>query len=291
MQAVSMRGCEWSATMSSLSQGRGIARASTDSMQDARASEATAEGPKARLMRVRLVTYNVHGCVGTDGRLSTSRIAETIAALAPDIVALQELDVARARSRREDQPAMIAERLGMEAHFSPSVVVGDERYGNAILSRLPLRLQKAGTLPTPAGREPRGAIWGTVSLGGVELQIINTHFGLDRRERLTQALALLGERWIGHPDFSGPSVVCGDLNALPLGRACRLLAASLRDASRKTRLPVGQGTFPSRWPVLRIDHIFVGGPVRVEETRVLSTPLARVASDHLPLLAALVLPW
>lgn len=240
--------------------------------------------------RVRLVTYNVHGCVGTDGRRSAARVAEALAAFAPDVIALQELDVRRARSGREDQPSIIARALCMDAHFCPAFTAGDEHYGNALLSRYPLRLRRAESLPRRGVSEPRGAMWATLDVGGSSLQVVNTHLGLDPRERVEQVRALLGRRWVGDPGFQGPAVVCGDLNAMPATRAYRMLTARLRDAQRLSPQRWPQRTFPSGWPAFRIDHILVDEALRVEETSALVTPLTRVASDHLPLLATLVLP-
>ncbi|HEV7286378.1 MAG TPA: endonuclease/exonuclease/phosphatase family protein, partial [Kaistia sp.] len=82
----------------------------------------------------RILSYNVHACVGTDKKLSPERIARVIQSRDPDIVALQEIDVGRARSGRIDQAQVLAELLGMEAHFHPSTRIGpDEHYGDAIL--------------------------------------------------------------------------------------------------------------------------------------------------------------
>ena len=129
----------------------------------------------------RILTYNVHRCLGTDRRLDVGRIADVIAARQPDIVALQEVDVGRARSGGVDQAHAIAERLGMAFRFHAALTVEEERYGSAILTALPERLIKAGPLPgypRLPGLEPRGALWVAVDVDGVELQVINTHLGL-----------------------------------------------------------------------------------------------------------------
>ena len=109
---------------------------------------------------LRLMTYNVHGCVGRDGRLSPQRVAEVIAGAGPDVVALQELDVGRRRSGSRNQAREVADALGMAFHFHPALRVEEENYGDAILSRLPMRLVRAGALPAGprGGAEPRGAL-------------------------------------------------------------------------------------------------------------------------------------
>ena len=111
---------------------------------------------------VRLLTYNVHRCVGSDGKLDVARVAEVIAAHAPDIVALQEVDVGRARTGGVDQAERLARRLGMAFHFNANVKVEEELYGDALLTVRPERLVKAGRLPGDPRLpflEPRGALW------------------------------------------------------------------------------------------------------------------------------------
>ncbi|WP_262027784.1 endonuclease/exonuclease/phosphatase family protein [Microvirga sp. Mcv34] len=235
----------------------------------------------------RILTYNVHRCIGTDGRLSPTRIADVIAACEPDVVALQELDVGRLRTGGIDQAHAIAQALGMHVHFHASLKVLEEEYGNAILTHRPSRLMKAAALPGWArkpGLEPRGGIWACVQIGGIDVQVINTHLGLRRHERLAQVDALLGPQWLGHPSCREPVILVGDLNATPSSRAYRRLASHLWDAQAQAPLPRPKATFPSRLPVLRIDHAFVSRSVRVLRVETVRTPLARVASDHLPLL-------
>lgn len=147
---------------------------------------------------LRLMTYNVHRCVGTDRRLDVERVAEVIAAERPDVVALQELDVRRARTKGVDQAHRLAELLKMSFHFHPAMTVEEELYGDAILTALPERRIKAKGLPLyrrVPGLEPRGALWVEVEVGGTKVQIINTHLGLVPQEQKRQAAALLGPDW------------------------------------------------------------------------------------------------
>ncbi len=235
------------------------------------------------------MTYNVHSCVGTDGELSHARIAEVIAVYDPDIVALQELDLARMRSGRIDQAGVIAEQLKMRFHFHPALRVKEEMYGDAILSKLPLQLRHAGELPTVNARlafEPRGALWVTAQCGEHQVQVLNTHLGLSRRERAAQVEALMGPGWLGHADCQQPVVLCGDFNALPRSPVHRAFRQTLRDAALQFQMK-RRATFPSRFPLLRLDYLFVSEAVNVLEVQVPRTPLTRLASDHLPVIADL----
>lgn len=236
-------------------------------------------------MKLRLMTWNVHRCVGTDRKLDVARVAEVIAACRPDIVALQELDVGRARTGGVDQAHKLAQLLRMRSHFHPAMAVEEELYGDAILTALPERLVKVGPLPglpRLRGLEPRGALWVAVDLGGVELQVINTHLGLVPREQQVQAAELLGLRWLGSEGFVGPGVLLGDFNALPISQTYRMFTALLRDA-QEGRGAAPTATFPSGFPVLRIDHVFLTAGISVLGIESPFDPRSRAASDHLPL--------
>ncbi len=236
---------------------------------------------------LRILTYNIHSCLGTDGRRLLERIAHVVAQLRPDIVALQEVDVNRPRSGNLDQAYRIAHFLGMACHFYPSFQVAEEQYGNAVLSRFPMRLVKAGPLPGLRRLEPRGALWVAVTWQGMELQVFNTHLGLLPADRHLQVRALMGPDWLDHPTCLGPVILCGDLNAPPRSGLCRRLRGRLADAAAVARHRHLRGTFPSRFPVVRLDHIFVSPGLDVVRVEVSSSRLSRMASDHLPLLAEL----
>lgn len=228
------------------------------------------------------MTYNVRRCVGADGVVEPRRIAEVITHCAPDIVALQELDVGHRRTGGVDQAQAIAKQLTMNFHFHPAVAMEQELYGDAILTSLPMHLVKADALPGPSMFEPRGALWATVETRDGPVQIINTHLGLAARERMVQIEALLGQNWLDHEDCRGPVILLGDLNAVRRSRVYRKLSDRLQDAQAQRRgRPLR--TFPARVPLLRIDHIFCNASVEVLAVETARTALARLASDHLPL--------
>ncbi|RDJ03850.1 endonuclease/exonuclease/phosphatase family protein [Rhizobium grahamii] len=237
------------------------------------------------LRGLRILTYNVHSCIGMDRRLDPNRIAEVIARSKADIIALQELDVGRKRTGGVDQAHTIATLLNMDAHFHPTLHVQEERYGDAILTALPTRLVRAGPLPSVG--ETRGAIWLEVTVHGHRVNVINTHLGLRARDRMQQLATLLGEEWMGSAAFGAlPAIICGDLNAVASSSVYRRLAQRFKDAQllagRKPR-----PTFPSRFPILRLDHIFVSKEFGIAASDISIDRLARRASDHLPLMVEL----
>ena len=234
----------------------------------------------------RIVTYNVHRCVGNDRRLDVGRVAEVLAELKPDIVAMQELDVGRARTGGVDQAHEIARRLDMACHFHAALKVEEELYGDAILTCFPERLVKVGPLPGHPGirmLEPRGALWVEVEIEGAAVQIINTHLGLVPKEQQIQATYLAGPDWLAHPDCQGPTILLGDFNATATSVVYRTLTRTLKAARRLAPRQTPTATFPSRLPVLRIDHLFVSDEIQVRDVFAPFDPMSRLASDHLPL--------
>ncbi len=239
---------------------------------------------------LRVMTYNVHSCIGIDGKLSPRRVARVIARYRPDVVALQEVDVGRARTRQADQARIIAEYLEMDYHFSPTLRIEEEAYGDCILSRLPMRLVKTGKLPAPPGRrsrEPRGAVWVAIEIDGRAIQFVNTHLGLNAREKRLQMRALLGADWLANLSHTDPVIFCGDFNAAPQSAVWRMCLGRFRDVqvARSGHLP--RRTWFGHYPIARIDHIFVDSHVQVLHVDVGDDYLARIASDHRPLFAEL----
>ena len=239
------------------------------------------------------MSYNVHRGIGGDGRLSLKRIADLIVRYRPDVAALQELDIGHARTDHADQPEIIAKMAGMHYCFFPAVERIHEHYGDAILSRHRLNLVRAATLPTLSGRpsmELRGALWTTIDIQGVRIQIVNTHLGYNRRECLMQAQSLLGPTWLGHPHCRPPLIVCGDFNAWPGTLAYQKLGTALRDSQEQRKHTWRRNTFPARCPLVSIDHVFHSPDLRVISVNVPRNRLTRIASDHLPIIVELELP-
>ncbi len=238
----------------------------------------------------RLLTWNVHRCLGIDGQISPRRIAEVIAAAKPDIVALQEVDVMRKRTGHVDQAEDIARALGMTSHFHNNLRVLEEQYGDAILTEWPSRLIHSDRLPGRPGfrtLEPRGALWAQIDLDGAPLNIINTHLSLIARERRLQTDCLMGPDWLGAAACEGATILLGDFNLVPRSRVYHRLTKHLQDVQRAPGMGRTQPTFPSGFPVLRIDHMFTRGPIRVKRVEVIRDTITRVASDHLPLVVDL----
>ena len=237
---------------------------------------------------LRVMTYNVHACIGMDGQLSPERIARIIKQSHADVVALQELDANRARTGYRDQAMEIARLLEMDCHFHPTWSLEEEaEYGNAVLSRHPLRLVRRDSLPRLRSREPRGAMWVELTLPcGQRVQLINSHLSVYPFERREQAKAL-SEQWVPAAAANGPTILCGDFNAGQRSISYGVLSHGMHDVQTYSdEWPTGNTWFSPK-PLARIDHIFATDGFRIGFAKVVQSRLASKASDHLPLLAEL----
>jgi endonuclease/exonuclease/phosphatase family metal-dependent hydrolase len=236
-----------------------------------------------RKSAVRVLTYNVHACVGMDGQLSPGRIARVIDQSEADIVCLQELDVGRRRSGHLDQAELIARHLEMSHQFHPAWHLEDEQFGNAIMTRLPMRIvQRQSLHHHKADRSRRSALWAEVVLAdGTALQIVNTHLSIYPKEQKIQTQQLVDE-WLKPASLLGPVILCGDFNARPRSPAHRILSNALRDIESYDANPARRTLF-SPFPLSRVDHGFVSPNLSVSRVLVFDSQLARVASDHRPL--------
>lgn len=260
----------------------------------AAAREGCSDCPSGRTgatMLLRVVTYNIHSCLGTDGARRPERIARVLEELRPDVAALQEVDRS-ILGGAEDTVAAIAEATGLQPHFTTA----REAFGNLILTRHPFVVLAEGALPRRRD-EQRAAQWLRLKRGGEQFDVVNTHLSIHFGERLHQLRALWGDGQFAQegdryfPTLSVATermILCGDFNAGPLSPEYRYLKARLEDAQRFVRWWPSP-TYPSMFPLLRLDHIWVGQRWRVHRAEAVESRLTRAASDHLPLLAELSL--
>jgi endonuclease/exonuclease/phosphatase family metal-dependent hydrolase len=235
---------------------------------------------------VRLVSWNIRGGLGRDGRRDLGRIAALLGHMRCDVAALQEVgDAHRPRPETElaDQAAWLGRRLGWFVAYGPNLVLRGQPYGNAVLSRFPISHAHNYDLSVP-NREPRGCLRADLSLpDGRSLHLFDLHLGLSGGERRKQAAMLFSADLLRDTALAAPLVLCGDFNMwspLP-GPILRLLRTSLRDAA--TMAGTRRATYPSALPLLRLDRAYVDASVDVLGCGVVNDPRTRAASDHLPL--------
>jgi len=246
----------------------------------ARAGE-TGSGDAPRLS---VLSYNIHHGEGVDRKLDLQRIADVIKSVTPDLVALQEVDKGTQRTNRVDQPATLARLTGMKVVFGGNIRYEGGDYGNAVLSRLPIKRHKNHLLPLFGDGEQRGLLEVEVEManGGRMLLLLATHLDhrAGNRERLASAAAI--NKLVA--DRAGqPAVLAGDLNDLPDSKTLRRFGTVWTRANKKV-LP----TVPVSQPSKQIDFILFRPATRWKtiEVRVLDEA---VASDHRAIFAVLEL--
>jgi endonuclease/exonuclease/phosphatase family metal-dependent hydrolase len=220
-------------------------------------------------------TYNIHRCFGTDGRYSPERTAEVLEALACDLIGLQEVDMRLLVDGRA-QLDYLADSLAMHSVPGPNVKGRRGKFGNALLSRWPVRSVRRTDL-TVRHFEPRGAVDADIDVDGQMVRVVVTHFGLNAVERRLQVARLMTVLEEGPQDM--PTLVMGDFNEWKPTRR------TLRRLDRRFGNCLMPRTFPSRLPLLPLDRIWVWPNDGLKHLAVYATPLSRVASDHLPLRA------
>lgn len=226
---------------------------------------------------IAVASYNIHGGVGTDGHFVPNRISDVLCELRADLIALQEVET---RATGFDMLRFLSARTGLHAIPGPTLVRDTGDYGNALLTRYaPLSVRHIDL--SVKGREPRGAIDAQLACSAMEsgtfaLRVIATHLGLrpsERRWQVRRLLTALAET------PAQPTILLGDVNEWFLwGRPLRWLHAYFE------RTP-HVATFPSRYPVLALDRIWTSPRAHLVAVSSHRSALARLASDHLPLLA------
>ena len=223
-------------------------------------------------MKIRLASYNIHLGIGRDGEFNPERIAQVIDELDADTIALQEVSLG---VQGFDMPDFLSKRCGLTAITGPTLITPSHEYGNAILTRL-----KAGSIYrwnlTVGAREPRGAIDAHLHHQGMTVRVIATHLGLWPAERRRQIRLLLE---IISKDNRFPTILLGDVNEWFLwGRPLRWM-------HRYFKSPPAPATFPSGRPMFALDRIWVDPNRALKWVMAHTSDIARVASDHLPIVA------
>ncbi|WFE21147.1 endonuclease/exonuclease/phosphatase family protein [Solwaraspora sp. WMMD937] len=238
--------------------------------------------PQRPGVRLRVLTYNIHG-----QRDDRAALAEVVRQIAPDVAILQE---APRRWRWRTRSAALANAFDMVVGSG-----GPPPLGNLVLTTLRVRVEGSWSVrfPLTPGRHLRGAVFARCAVGPARFVVVGSHLSTDPTERPAQARLLRQ----ACADVDGPVILGLDVNDRPAepddpsgdtGAAWRLAAAGFTDAAAAAGAGRA-GTFPGRDPRRRIDAIFVDPRIEVAGCQVVDTPAARRASDHLPVVADLVL--
>ena len=224
---------------------------------------------------IRIATWNVHACVGRDKRFDPERVANVIVELDADIVALQEFAYPASVALESRTPAVLTTLDRYTCALGPTRSTLTECFGNALFTRHPFREVHRIDL-SMASREPRGALAATIDVGGRLVHVLAAHLGLRLHERRFQVRQILDYL----DSVRGTLfVVLGDFNAWLPGRSVVHLLD--RRLGRPPRAP----SYPVRWPLVSLDRIWVHPSRALRRIFSHRTAAARVASDHLPVIA------
>ena len=229
---------------------------------------------------MRVASFNIlHGRSTGDGVVDPDRFHAAVKLIDADVLGLQEVDRGQTRSNGLDLTALAAEAMGAKnARFVPALTGtpgegwhpprasdpdGGPAYGNALLSRLPVRSWTTVRLPALPVRRPRDEP--RVAVGAVldDVTVFTTHLSylpLWNRVQLHRLLTSIGR-------VPGPQLLTGDLN----------IAGALPRALRDWTPLVDALTFPADAPRVQLDHVLARrcAPA-VHSVQVLELPL----SDH-----------
>lgn len=232
---------------------------------------------------VRFGCFNIHHGASPDDVMDLERVAVRIEAMGCDVIGLQEVDRFWKRSDYLDEPAWLAERLGMHVAFGANLDLDPEEpgkprreYGTAMLSRWEITEQENTLLPNVGDHEQRGLLRTVVAQPDGPLTFATTHLTHESEdERITQAkkvVEILG----GEPRAT---VLVGDFNAQPGDESIAVVTGAFTDSWAV----VGDGdgfTYPSTGPESRIDYVFVSPDIT--PSAIMVETADPEASDHLP---------
>ena len=224
------------------------------------------------LTLIRALTWNIHGCIGLDGRHQVERTGQVIARISPDIVALQEVDLRRKSRTQADILSYLRGQIGDHSHEAWALTEKEGNYGQVLLSRYPLIARHVHDISLP-GYEPRKILDAVVEMPDNNLRVIAAHLGFWPHEKKHQ-IEILCE--IVRSESSLPLVMLGDLNLWSMGSVKKIL----KDISGSCS---SHKTYPSPIPVLALDRILCKGGAQILESSAVRD--AWWVSDHLPVLA------
>ena len=230
---------------------------------------------------LRIATYNIHRCRGMDGRTMPARVAAVIESLGADVVALQEVIGPGPHTGGHAQELGAA--LGMGWAMAETRLLRGRAFGNAVLSRFPIRHHVQYDLSWKTC-EPRCCQRVDLAFDDDTLHLYNVHLGtaiLERRNQAERLSAIVHDR-----RTVAPKLVLGDFNEWMRGLATALLSERLQSIDLRRHLQ-RRRTYPGFFPILHLDHIYYEGQVEVLKLELPRTRKSMMASDHLPLVAEL----
>ncbi len=243
---------------------------------------------------IKVVTYNIHRAIGIDRKFAPERIVDILKSLDGDVVLLQEVDEGVPRSNEVNLAEVLAAACGYPYYaLSHNVTLKKGQYGNATLSRFPIHKQSNIDL-TIDNKKKRGCQHTTLKISNSKtdtqfLEVFNLHLGLSAKERQKQAGKLFKSKQFSHIDINQPCIVAGDFNDWrSMLRALFIIGKDFLCATDRTSIrgnEVAIKTYPSFSPRGGLDRIYYRGTMKCIRTTRTKMRIAKLASDHLPVVA------
>ena len=226
---------------------------------------------------MRIVTYNIHSGVGVDKVQNYHRIGLFLASQNIDIALIQEMDTRPAERKTEQDINDLCAGHFTDLVESAAIQESNGWYGNGILSRFPV-LSKKTLDVSQQGVQPRNIQEVVLDTDIGPLRIINTHKGLKKNERRKQ-FALLDEYLREKLQVSTiPIIVGGDFNEW------QFFTQAFKRINEVLTQQTVSATFPTAFPLFRLDRMWTTFSPANVKTSVLKTPETRWYSDHYPIL-------
>jgi endonuclease/exonuclease/phosphatase family metal-dependent hydrolase len=232
-------------------------------------------------MHLKVASYNIRKAVGLDWRRRPERVLKVLIEIDADVIALQEVDRRFGSRLTALDPALIEAETGYRAIRFAERPQSLGYHGNVILTRKSINVVDARPMVLPH-LEPRGAAVADLDCGGQRIRVVGMHLGLTRKWRQLQTRTIVSE--LKALEARLPTVLMGDLNEPGLR------SDVLRAFEHGHTIAQCGPSFHASMPVVPLDRIIVTEDFSIAEAGVHRTPLAREASDHLPIWAKISLP-
>jgi len=221
-----------------------------------------------------VTSYNIHSCEGLDLRVRCDRIAAILSRTHADVIALQEV--------RAGQEEEIARVLGFHVLFARADHVSGYEFGNAILSRFPIRRSDVYPLGVPH-HEQRVCLHAEIAWPGDAgaIHVFSVHLGQNEMERRQQAERLASNSILGNPSFhNAPRVLLGDFNEKSRNGIVNQSLASFQSATGRSWIAF--------FPIVYLDRVYISSDLKFHDFHIYRTGSALIASDHAPITAVLL---
>ena len=237
-------------------------------------SDSTGLAEPSQTARLTVTSYNIHSCEGLDLRLSCDRIAAILSRTHADVIALQEV--------RAGQEEEIAHVLGFHVVFARADHVGGYEFGNAILSRFPIRRSDIYPIGVPH-HEQRVCLHVEIAWPGdaSAIHVFSAHLGQSEEERRQQAERLASNSILENPSFhNAPRILLGDFNEKSRDGIVNHTLASFQCATGRS--------WTAFFPIVYLDRVYISSDLKFDDFHIYRTGSALIASDHAPITAVVL---